>query len=81
MKWLKSKLAYVFMIGVYFHRLVDGLNDLRYEFYNASSGLISWMEFFKQIIPTLKYHLSGAFQKKIAEIYKQEHIGLDKTEG
>ena len=81
MKWLKSKLAYVFMIGVYFHRLVDGLNDLRYEFYNASSGLISWMEFFKQIIPTLKYHLSGEFQKKIAEIYKQEHIGLNKTEG
>jgi hypothetical protein len=81
MKWLKGKLAYIFMIGVYFHRLVDGLNDLRYEFYNASAGVITWIEFGKQIIPTLKYHLSGEFQKKIAEIYKQEHIGLDKTEG
>ena len=57
MKWLKGKLAYIFMIGVYFHRLVDGLNDLRYEFYNASAGVITWIEFGKQIIPTLKYPL------------------------
>ena len=77
MKWLKTKLAYIFMIGVYVHRFFDGCNDLRYEFYNAASGLITWVEFFKQIIPTLKYHLSGEFQKKIAEIYKTEHIGLD----
>lgn len=76
-KFLKSKFAIIFMIGVYFHRTVDGLNDLRYELYNAASGLISWGEFVKQIIPTMKYHISGEFQKKIAEIYKQEHIGLE----
>ena len=77
MKWLKTKLAYIFMLGVYAHRFFDGCNDLRYEFYNAASGLITWVEFFKQIVPTMKYHLSGEFQKKIAKIYKQEHIGLD----
>ena len=66
------------MIGVYFHRGVDGLNDLRYEFYNASSGLITWPQFFNQIVPTMKYHLSGAFQKRIAEIYKKEHIGIEQ---
>ena len=76
MNWLKTKLAYIFMCGVYCHRFFDGCNDLRYEFYNAASGFITWPQFFKQIIPTMKYHLSGEFQKKIAEIYKQEHIGL-----
>lgn len=80
-KWLKSKAGVIFMIGVYFHRTVDGLNDLRYEFYNAAAGLITWIDFWKQIIPTLKYHWSGEFQKRIAEIYKEEHIGLEnKTE-
>lgn len=77
MSWIKNKLAYVFQAGVYTHRFFDGCNDLRYEFYNASAGLITWVEFWKQIIPTMKYHLSGEFQKKIAEIYKTEHIGLD----
>lgn len=72
-KWLGEKFAYIFMIGVYFHRLVDGCNELRYEFYNASSGLITWVDFFKMIVPTMKYHLSGEFQKRIAEIYKTEH--------
>lgn len=76
MKWLKGKLAAIFMTGVYFHRFFDGCNDLRYEFYNVSAGLITWGDFFKQIVPTMKYHLSGEFQKKIAEIYKEEHIGL-----
>ena len=81
MKWLKGKLAMIFMIGVYFHRFVDGCNDLRYEFYNAASGLITWIDFVRQIVPTMKYHLSGEFQKRIAEIYKQEHIGVDKPQG
>ena len=76
MKWLKGKLAVIFMIGVYLHRFVDGCNDLRYEFYNAASGLITWIDFVRQIVPTMKYHLSGEFQKRIAEIYKEEHVGL-----
>jgi len=76
MNWLKGKLAAIFMIGVYVHRFFDGCNDLRYEFYNVTSGLITWMDFFKQIVPTMKYHLSGEFQKRIAEIYKDEHQGL-----
>ena len=76
-KWLKSKLAIIFQIGVYTHRFFDGCNDLRYEFYNAAAGLITWVQFIKQILPTMKYHLSGEFQKRIAEIYKEEHIGLD----
>lgn len=76
-KWLKSKLAIIFQIGVYVHRFFDGCNDLRYEFYNAAAGLITWVQFIKQILPTMKYHLSGEFQKRIAEIYKEEHIGLN----
>ena len=76
-KWFKSKLAIIFQIGVYAHRFFDGCNDLRYEFYNAAAGLITWVQFIKQILPTMKYHLSGEFQKRIAEIYKEEHIGLD----
>ena len=27
-KWLKSKLAIIFQIGVYAHRFFDGCNDL-----------------------------------------------------
>ena len=77
-KWIKGKAGLIFMIGVYFHRTVDGLNDLRYELYNAAAGLITWGDFVKQIVPTMKYHISGEFQKKIAEIYKQEHIGLEE---
>ncbi len=76
MNWLKGKLVFIFEIGVYLHRFFDGCNDLRYEFYNASAGLITWIDFYKQIIPTMKYHLSGEFQKRIAEIYKEEHVGL-----
>ena len=76
MEWIKQKFLLLFHLGVYAHRFFDACNDLRYEFYNAASGLITWIEFIKQIIPTLKYHLSGEFQKRIAEIYKQEHIGL-----
>ena len=75
-KWLKSKAVIIFQIGVYVHRFFDGCNDLRYEFYNAAAGLITWIQFAKQIIPTMKYHLSGEFQKRIAEIYKEEHVGL-----
>lgn len=75
---LAGKLGVVFKIGVYVHRFFDGCNDLRYEFYNAASGLITWIDFFRQIIPTMKYHLSGEFQKKIAEIYKVEHPGLNE---
>lgn len=71
-KWILGKLGIIFNIGVYIHRFFDGLNDLRYEFYNASAHLITWLEFFKQIIPTMKYHLSGEFQKEISEIYKKE---------
>ena len=56
--------------------MFDGCNDLRYELYNACAGFIGWGQFFKQIVPTMKYHLSGEFQKRIAEIYKEEHIGL-----
>ena len=78
MKWLKTKLAAIFMIGVYMHRFFDGCNDLRYEYYNVASGLITWGDFIKQIIPTLKYHISGEFQKRIAEIYREEHVGIDK---
>lgn len=74
--WLKNKIGFIFMIGVYLHRFIDGCNDLRYEFYNVTSGMITWSQFFKQIIPTMKYHLSGEFQKRIAEIYKNEHEGL-----
>lgn len=76
MNWIKTKLVYIFMIGVYLHRFIDGCNDLRYEYYNVASGLITWGEFAKQIIPTLKYHISGEFQKRIAEIYRDEHVGL-----
>lgn len=76
MNWIKDKLAFIFNLGVYVHRFFDGCNDLRYEFYNAAAGVITWIDFYKQVIPTLKYHLSGEFQKRIAEIYKQEHIGL-----
>ena len=53
MKWLKGKLAAIFMAGVYVHRFFDGCNDLRYEFYNVSAGLITWGDFFKQIVPTI----------------------------
>ena len=76
-KFIKSKIAILFTIGVYFHRTVDGLNDLRYELYNACAGLITWEQFWKQIIPTMKYHISGEFQKRLAELYKEEHIGID----
>lgn len=75
-KWLKSKAGIIFTAGIYIHRFFDGCNDLRYELYNAASGLQTWGQFFKQIIPTMKYHLSGEFQKRIAEIYKSEHPGL-----
>jgi len=74
--WLKSKLSLFFTIGVYLHRFNEGMNDLRYELYNTAAGLITPEQFFKQIIPTLKYHLSGEFEKKIAEIMKEEHVGL-----
>lgn len=77
LKFLKSKFLFLFNIGVYCHRFVDACNDLRYELYNVKSGLISWGEFIQQIIPTMKYHLSGEFQKRIAEIFKEEHLGLD----
>lgn len=77
---LLGKLGFIFNVGVYVHRFFDGCNDLRYEFYNASAGLITWVDFAQQIIPTLRYHLSGEFQKRLAEIYKEEHIGLDITE-
>lgn len=76
LKWLKSRVGVIFTIGVYIHRFFDGCNDLRYEFYNAVSGLQTWGQFLKQIIPTMRYHLSGEFQKRIAEIYKSEHPGL-----
>ncbi len=76
MKWLKEKFLLIFMIGVYVHRFFDGCNDLRYEFYNLQSKVITFPEFLKQIIPTMKYHLSGEFQKRISEIYKNEHPGV-----
>lgn len=75
-KWIKGKAAIIFTAGVYVHRFIDACNDLRYEFYNAAAGLITWPEFIKQILPTMKYHISGEFQKRIAEIYKEEHLGL-----
>ena len=75
-KKILGKAGIIFNIGVYVHRFFDGCNDLRYEFYNAAAGQITYIQFFKQIIPTMKYHLSGEFQKKVAEIYKEEHIGL-----
>lgn len=80
MKKLLAKLAWVLEIGVYVHRLFDGCNDLRYEILNVKNGFITPSEFIKQIIPTMKYHLSGEFQKRIAEIYKEEHPGLDQEE-
>lgn len=76
LKWLKGKVGFIFLIGVYIHRFFDACNDLRYEFYNASAGIITWIDFLKQIIPTFSYHLSGQFQKRLSEIYKNEHIGL-----
>lgn len=78
MKKLLGKLGFIFNIGVYLHRFFDACNDLRYEYYNVQSGVIGWDEFFKQIIPTFKFHLSGEFQKQIAEIYKESHPGLDE---
>jgi len=81
MKKILGKLGIIFNIGVYVHRFFDGCNDLRYEYYNVASGLITWTDFFKQIGPTMKYHLSGEFQKRIAEIYKEEHIGIDEARG
>lgn len=78
LKWLKSKAAFIFTIGVYIHRGIEGLNDLRYEFYNAASGLITWGDFVKQIIPTMKFHLSGEFEKMIGQMMKEQHIGLDE---
>lgn len=74
--WVKGKFGFIFMIGVYLHRFIDACNDLRYEFYNAAAGTITWIQFAKQIIPTMKYHLSGEFQKRVAEIYKDEHLGI-----
>ena len=76
LKWIKAKSAIIFSCGVYVHRFIDACNDLRYEFYNASAGMITWQQFAQQIIPTMKYHLSGEFQKRIAQIYKEEHVGL-----
>lgn len=76
LKWFKGKAGIIFMMGVYVHRFFDACNDLRYEVYNTASGLQTWGQFLKQIIPTMKYHLSGEFQKRIAEIYKSEHPGL-----
>ena len=76
--FLLTKLGWIFKIGVYLHRFFDGCNDLRYELCMALTGVITFRDFLKQIKPTLQYHLSGEFQKKIAEIYKTEHIGLDK---
>lgn len=66
------------MIGVYVHRFFDGCNDLRYELINVLNGLITFSDFLKQIKPTMQYHLSGEFQKRISEIYKDEHIGLEE---
>lgn len=73
-----TKMGWLFKIGVYLHRFFDGCNDLRYELCNMFSGLITPTEFIKQIKPTMQYHLSGEFQKRIAEIYKEEHIGLQE---
>ena len=75
--WIKTKFSFIFMIGVYIHRGIDGLNDLRYEVINLIKGDITPVEFIKQIVPTMKYHLSGEFQQRIAEIYKEEHPGLE----
>ena len=77
-KKILGKFSIIFNAGVYVHRFFDGCNDLRYELYNAMSGMITWVDFYNQIIPTMKYHLSGEFQKRISEIYKEEHIGLDE---
>lgn len=71
-----KKLGFVFNIIVYIHRFNEGLNDLRYEFYNAASGMITWPQFFKQIKPTMMYHLSGEFEQRIAEIMKEDHRGI-----
>ena len=79
MKKFLGKFEFIFTAMVYIHRFFDGCNDLRYELINACAGLITWTQFFCQIIPTLKYHLSGEFQKRLAEIYKAEHIGIDET--
>ena len=76
-KMILGKLSFIFKICVYIHRFFDGCNDLRYELLNALSGQITWVSFVQQIIPTMKYHLSGEFQKRIAEIYKNEHVGVD----
>ncbi len=78
LNFLKGKLAWIFMMGVYLHRLIDALNDLRYELQDVKAGEITLEEFFQQIIPTLKYHLSGEFQQRVAQYMKQEHIGLLK---
>lgn len=78
-KKILAKFSIILNVGVYIHRFFDGCNDLRYEFYNASLGQITWTDFFNQIVPTLKYHLSGEFQKRIAEIYKEEHIGIEEA--
>ena len=59
--WVKGKFGFIFMIVVYLHRFIDACNDLRYELYNAAAGTITWIQFAKQIIPTMKYHLSGEF--------------------
>ena len=79
-KKILGKFGLVFNAGVYVHRFFDGCNDLRYELWNACAGLITWTDFINQIIPTMKYHLSGEFQKRIAEIYKEEHIGIQNTD-
>ena len=43
LKWILRKVEIIFNIGVYTHRFIDGLNDLRYEFYNASAHLIPFI--------------------------------------
>lgn len=78
-KFILTKFSWIFKIGVYVHRFIDGCNDLRYELCNIITGDITFKDFLKQIKPTLKYHLSGEFQQRMGEIYKDEHIGLDET--
>ena len=77
-KLILSKAGWIFKIGVYTHRFFDGCNDLRYELCAVIEGDITFGDFWKQIKPTMKYHLSGEFQKRVAEMYKEEHIGLEE---
>ena len=76
--FILTKFSWLFKIGVYVHRFFDGCNDLRYELINVIEGEITFKEFCEQIKPTMKYHLSGEFQKRISEIYKDEHVGLEE---